>query len=55
MAKCSPCKGSGLINCPGCNGQGQKDGGFGVGKYECKHCKGSGKKTCPNCKGKGNV
>ena len=53
MAKCTTCKGTGVIDCPQCKGRGRKGGGLLTSSYECSHCSGSGKKTCPVCQGKG--
>lgn len=56
--KCTECLGSGKLECPSCDGEGQKATSRGV-SYACKSCAGTGKIDCPtecsSCAGVGTI
>jgi DnaJ-class molecular chaperone len=56
MARCSPCDGSGTVNCPRCGGTGEKivyHVFTDAEHFECSLCHGSGVKQCGACNGSG--
>jgi len=51
---CSTCHGEGSLNCPSCDGNGQKFDLLGNAS-QCTNCHGSGKVMCGVCDGKGEI
>ncbi len=50
---CSSCGGSGTVECPGCEGSGNRVIGETKGWSTCARCGGKGTITCPSCRGTG--